>query len=67
MEHDVVLTCSDGSVRNFRIYGRAALRVGEIVTLPIDGKLIRARIDTINGAETVGSVDHADAVEMEPA
>ena len=43
MEHDVVLTCADGSVRKFRIYGRTAPRAGEVVTLPIDGKLVKAR------------------------
>jgi len=36
MEHDVVLTCADGSVRIFRIYGRAAPCVGGVFTLPID-------------------------------
>ena len=67
MEHDVVLTCSDGSVRIFRIYGRATPRVGEVFTLPIDGKLIKVRADRISGTEIVGSVDHVNAAEMEMA
>jgi hypothetical protein len=35
--------------------------------LPVGGKLVKARINTINGAEVIGSVDHVDAGEMEPA
>lgn len=67
MEHDLLLTRADGSVRNFRIYGRAAPGVGELVTVPIDGKLVKVRIDKISGAELVGSVDHVNAIEMEAA
>jgi len=67
MEHEVVLTCADGSVRKFRIYGRTAPRAGEVVTLPIDGKLVKARIDKATGAEIIGSVDPVNAVEMEVA
>jgi hypothetical protein len=37
MEHDVVLRRQDGSQRHYRIYGRSAPHVGEIVTLPVDG------------------------------
>lgn len=65
MEHDVILTCEDGSVRSFRIYGRTAPRVGEVVALPIGGKLIKVRIDRISGTEFVGSVDRVNAVGME--
>lgn len=67
MEHYVVLIRADGSVRNFRIYGRAAPRPGEVVTLPIDGRSIKARIDKTSGAELAGSVDHVNAIEMEAA
>ena len=70
MEHDVVLTRKDGSAKNFRIYGRSAPNVGDIVTLPIDGRLIKARIGEIHGgassrAEIVQSVDHIDTAEFE--
>jgi len=70
MEHDVVLTRKDGSAKHFRIYGRSAPNVGDIVTLPIDGRLIKARIGEIHGgassrAEIVQSVDHIDAAELE--
>jgi hypothetical protein len=67
MEHDVVLTCADGSVRIFRIYGRVAPRVGELFTLPIDGKLIKVRADRMNGAEIIGSIDPVNAAEIEMA
>ena len=65
MEHDLVLTCEDGSVRNFRLYGRPAPCLGDAVTLPIGGKLIRARIGKIRGVHFIGWVNHADAVNME--
>ena len=72
MEHDVVLTRKDGSTKHFRIYGRSTPNIGEKVTLPIDGQLIKARVGEINGvassrAEVVQTVDHIDAVEFEEA
>jgi hypothetical protein len=67
MEHDVVLTCADGSVRIFRIYGRAAPCVGGVFTLPIDGELLKVRADRRSGTKIVGSVDHVNAAEMEMA
>jgi hypothetical protein len=76
MEHDLVLMRNDGSTRHFRIYGRSAPNVGDIVTLPIDGQLIEARVAEIHGeassraeasprAEMVQPVDHIDAAEFE--
>jgi hypothetical protein len=59
MEHDVVLTRKDGSAKYLRIYGRPTPNVGDIVTLPVDRKLVKARV--------VQSVDHIDAVELEAA
>ncbi len=72
MEHDVVLTRQDGSKKHFRIYGRPTPSVGDIVTLPIDGHLIKARVGEIHGVaspsrEMVQSVDHVDAAEMASA
>ena len=69
MEYDVVLTRQDGSKEHFRIYGRPIPHAGDIVTLPIDGHLIKARIGEIDGvaspgADMVRSVDHVDAAEM---
>jgi len=49
MEHDVLLTHKDGSTRHFRIYGRPTSNVGDTVTLPIDGQLMKARIGETHG------------------
>lgn len=70
MQHDVVLTRQDGSQKHFRIYGRPTPNVGDLVTLPIDGHPINARIGEIHGvaspgADMVRSIDHVDAAEME--
>jgi len=68
--HDVVLKCKDGSVRNFRIYGRPTPNGGDTITLPVDGRLIRARVSGkssvwLQTPEMVQSVDHADATAIE--
>jgi hypothetical protein len=67
MEHDIVLTCKDGSERHFRIYGRSTPTVGEIVTLPVEGQPVKARIGEINGVTSSRAeiVDHVDAAEFE--
>ena len=68
--HDVVLIRKDGSVRNFRIYGRPTPNSGDTITLPVDGRLIRTRVGakssvSLQKPEMVQSVDHADATEIE--
>jgi hypothetical protein len=64
MTHDVALTRKDGSLRNFRVYGLSSLENGDIITLPVDGQLIKARV---NGPpkrpEIIQSAD-AEAVEV---
>jgi len=72
MEHDVVLTRQDGSKTHFRIYGQPIPNVGDIVTLPINGHLIEARVGEIHSvasskADTFRSIDHVDAAEMDSA
>lgn len=42
--HDVLLLRNDGSKRIFRIYGRPLPESGETITLPVDGRLIRAHV-----------------------
>jgi hypothetical protein len=42
--HDVVLLRSDGSKRIFRIYGSPLPGSGETITLPADGRLIKAGV-----------------------
>jgi hypothetical protein len=68
--HDVVLIRTDGSVRNFRIYGRPTPKRGDTITLPVDGRLIRARVSvkssvSLQEPEMVRSIDHADATAIE--
>jgi hypothetical protein len=68
--HDVVLKCKDGSVRNFRIYGRPIPDGGDTITLPVDGRLISARVSakssvSLQEPEMIQSVDHADATAIE--
>ena len=70
MEHDVVLTRKDGSIRHFRIYGGVRPHAGEVVTLPINGKPVKARIDKAGrvpppNSETARSLDDRDAIEIE--
>jgi hypothetical protein len=57
--HDVVLSRGDGSIRKFRIYGRPMPRNGDIVTLPVDGRLITARVSAPSeNPEVVKAVDY---------
>jgi hypothetical protein len=42
--HDVLLLRSDGSKRIFRIYGRPLPESGQTITLPVDGRSIKARV-----------------------
>jgi hypothetical protein len=62
--HDVLLTRSDGSKRKFRIYGRPMPESGDTITLPVDGRLIEARVTVCRAqAETERSAD-AEVVEL---
>jgi hypothetical protein len=62
---DVLLTRKDGSVRNFRLYGKPTPHQGDIITLPVDGGIVKARIsEPSQGSEMVQSVDRAAAVEI---
>jgi hypothetical protein len=50
----------DGSIRKFRIYGRSMPRNGDnIITLPVDGCLITARVGAPSeNPEVVKTVDY---------
>jgi len=70
MEHDLLLRRKDGSVRHFRIYGRSTPNAGDTITLPIDGRPIKARVGELHGvasssANGTGPFDHVDAAEVE--
>ena len=57
--HDVALSRRDGSIRKFRIYGRPMPGNGDIVTLPVDGRLITARVSARSeNLEVVKAVDY---------
>lgn len=64
MIHDVKLIRRDGSVRNFRVYDRPTPKAGDIITLPVDGQLTKARVSAPpEKPDLVQSVD-AEAVEI---
>ena len=64
-DYDVVLRCKDGSVRNFRIYGQPKPNGGDIISLPIEGRVVKARIgESSQGSEISQSVEPAQAVEV---
>ena len=43
-DHMVSLTRTDGSRRIFHVYGRPLPKRDEVITLPVDGRRIKARI-----------------------
>jgi len=59
------LTRKDGSVRILHIYGRRAPNSDDVITLPVDGKLISARVCGFRDTEQAGTKIHqAAAVEI---
>jgi hypothetical protein len=62
--HDVVLTRGDGPKRKFRIYGRPMPGIGEVITLPVDGQLIRARVTVCSKKPAMGEAADAEVVEL---
>ena len=63
MGHDLLLRRKDGSVRCFRVYDRPAPK-GGVITLPIDGRLIKASVQgSPKEPEMVVSAD-VEAVEI---
>jgi hypothetical protein len=64
-DYDVQLTRKDGSVRNFRIFGQSPPHGGDVVTLPVDGQIVKARItEPSYSSEADQSPDQAGAVEV---
>jgi hypothetical protein len=61
-DHIISLTGKDGARRLFHIYGRPTPKRGDVVTLPVDGRPIKARIlRSANGSE--GPAHEAVALE----
>jgi hypothetical protein len=66
--HDVVLTRRDGSVRKFRIYGRPMPGKGDVITLPVDGQLVRTRVSVPSeNPKVVKEMDYEARELAEPA
>jgi hypothetical protein len=64
MEHDLLLTRKDGSVRCFRIYDRPTPKDGDIITLPIDGQLIKAAVKGAPEEPEMPVLADTEAVEI---
>ena len=60
--HDVVLARGDGPRRKFRVYGRQMPGNGDTIALPVDGRLISARVTVRSERPEDRSVD-AELVE----
>jgi hypothetical protein len=61
--HDVLLACGDGFKRKFRVYGRPMPGCGEVITLPVDGQLIRARVTVSSDQPEMSRWIDAELVE----
>ena len=61
--HDILLTRNDGYTRKFRVYGRPMPEIGEILTLPVDGRLVKARVVVSPSQGETGRSD-AEALEL---
>jgi hypothetical protein len=62
--HDFVLARGDGSNRKFRVYGRQMPEYGDIITLPVDGQLIRARVTVSSDKTKIDQSVDAELVEL---
>ena len=62
--HDIVLIRADGSKRNFRVYGRTMPEYGDTITLPVDGRLIKARVTVCADKPQVDQSVDAELLEL---
>jgi hypothetical protein len=65
-DHTVSFTRKDGSRRIFHVYGRPTPRRDDVITLPVDGRPIKARIlrrihDNETQADEVVAVETIEA------
>jgi hypothetical protein len=64
-DHGVSLPDRDGSIRIFHLYGRQPPNRDQEITLPVDGRLITARVYAFHDTEEAGTkVRQADAIEI---
>jgi hypothetical protein len=61
--HDVVLADGHGPKRRFRIYGRPMPGNGDTIALPLDGRLISARVTGRSGKLEIQQSVDAELVE----
>jgi hypothetical protein len=64
MEHDLVLRRKDGSIRCFRVCDRPVPKDGEIITLPVDGRLIKASVKGSPKEPEMPVLADAEAMEI---
>ena len=61
--YDVVLAHGDGSKRKFRIYGRPMPENGDTIGLPVDGRLVSARVTVRSKRPEMDQMVDAEMVE----
>ena len=61
--YDVVLACGNGHKRKFRIYGRSMPGRGDTIALPVDGRLISARVTVRSESPEMDQSVEAELVE----
>ena len=64
MDHNLLLRRKDGSVRCFHVYDRPRPNDGDIVTLPIDGQLVKAAVKGSPERPEMRVLADAEAVEI---
>jgi hypothetical protein len=62
--HDVTLIRRDGSVHSYRVYDRSPPKEGDIITLPINGQLTKARVSATPGKAEMAQLADAEAAEI---
>jgi hypothetical protein len=62
--HDVVLARGDGSKRKFRIYGRPLPENGETIELPVDERMVNARVTTRSENPEIDQSADAELAEL---
>jgi len=62
--HDVVLARGDGPRRKFRVYGRPMPGNGDTIALPVDGRLISARVTVRSERPELDQSGDAELVEL---
>jgi len=62
--HDVVLARGDAPKRKFRIYGWPLPGNGDIIALPVDGRLISARVTVRSEEPEMEQSVDAELVEL---